>query len=264
MISKSWYSRYALTVQFALVLVGTVMILAAILIPREQILRDLLLSFGTGMVSATLLVLVGAWTKTDAVMQLQESIGFQQDIYKTGLSQVHLSTDSEFYKRFQSARRIDILVTTGRLTFTTHEAHLKRVVEQGGRVRVLIASEEALSSLNPELRAALCNPNPVAQYQEAVASLEALQAALGHVLQRGLFEVRTLQFFPFGALTIVDDYLRYVPYVPHRKSNEVPTFDVGKRGLRERDLFDVYEEIFEDLWNRGTVLLQKSGSGRSA
>lgn len=262
MISKSWYSRYALTVQFALVLVGTVMILAAVFIPREQILRDVLLSFGTGTVSATLLVLVGAWTKTDAVMQLQESIGFQQDIYKTGLTGVHLTTDSEFYKRFQSARRIDILVTTGRLTFTTHETQLKRVVEQGGRVRVLLASEEALAALSTELKGALCNPNPLAQFAEAVASLQALVDGLP-AGATGQLEVRVLRFVPFGALTIVDDHLRYVPYLPHKKSNEVPAYEIGRRGLRQRDLYDVYEEAFEEQWNRGTVLLTRS-VGRSA
>ena len=258
---KGWFSKYLWVVQILLLLVGLLLIILSMSVEKTSQLGTALFALGTAILASTLLASIHSVLGTDIRTIVEETLGFQKQVYDSGLEKIHLYIgDESIYDRFWKAHTIDYMFNTSRTATTRYGNRLVHAIAKHGcKVRILISDPDSVVWQDKDTLYGLCPGTDIRQeVKDVITQLNLMIEELRQhqpPLNAGYLEVRKYSCVPTGSIVLVDGIVaRHTPYLPYVHSSEVPVYDVtGKRG---GGLFQKYQDAFNRVWAKAEFVLK--------
>jgi hypothetical protein len=179
----------------------------------------------------------------------------------SGLFSIFLDLNDEDNRaiavRIRNADDIFFVAHTGyNAMVSQYQGALRRAVEGGGRLRVVISDPNGPLMKASELTQRLC-PS-VRQAGEIGDVLEACHRHQRHAVEQGhapnQVQVRLYRGVPSANLLLVDGWLRMIPYLPLLDAADSPVFEFEFDTKRPTRLIQKYLGVLESLWKGSKIV----------
>jgi hypothetical protein len=259
---RRWIARYFWVVQLALLLIGVLLVFVSTIFTSGSRVSLGTFSVGVALISTTVLTLLNNIFGTDIPSVIEQRLGFDRRIYDMGLEMIHIRAgDETVFEKFDYAHSIDIMYNTAKNPLHRYKSRIANaIINRNCRVRIIITDPNNLVLKNGAISDALCpGTDIVGELRDVTNYLRLMVAELKNrnpPLKGGSIEVRVQPALPTGSIVIVNgDIARYTPYLPYLHSTEAPVFDVTRE--RGGHLFNQYENTFNRVWGKSTVLINE-------
>ncbi len=190
-----------------------------------------------------------------------EPVPGSDSLEDSGLFSIFLDLNDEDNRaiavRIRNADDIFFVAHTGyNAMVSQYQGALRRAVEGGGRLRVVISDPNGPLMKASELTQRLC-PS-VRQAGEIGDVLEACHRHQRHAVEQGhapnQVQVRLYRGVPSANLLLVDGWLRMIPYLPLLDAADSPVFEFEFDTKRPTRLIQKYLRVLESLWKGSKIV----------
>ncbi|MCL2462013.1 MAG: hypothetical protein FWF44_05055 [Defluviitaleaceae bacterium] len=206
-------------------------------------------------------------TLTGTTDYIKNVLKIYSEMDKRGIDYIGDCDHKYYWKKIDDAlnnltkdEKIQVMLHTGKQFLTDFNDFVKRAIAHGCNIEILIASTKIASNTGNEevdyLLRNLCGGSKKEDIEDFFTDLEKIFATIksekkkkGISKYRSTVLIKEYDFAPTGNLLIIGNYIRFIPYLSKKKSNESIAI-IGK-AISENDenKFKIFKEIFQEIWD---------------
>lgn len=218
---------------------------------EKTITKDIFLAISTTLLVTSIVSLYEQFFSIDIPTEVEQALQPYSKMKDIGITNVCGSSENrdELKVKISHAKRIrcmsrtgkDFLENFGDEIFALAKANLEASIE------IIICSEEAAK--DPYMKKVCPGSYP---YLDIISFYKQYQSKSNFNIKNII--IKEYEFVLTGNVLIVDDYFRFIPYLPEKHSKNSIAIWGNKVATDRNGLFETFNDIFEEIWeNRSSI-----------